>query len=241
MEPREFEIIDQFLKVTEKGDLFEYYAVAADSGDDVLEEVVKKRRAWAQGQQSNPKFRNEALWIIKNMALVRRAMIEERPAYLEEVARRASLRNLEKLSVFIEGSLADGVLNPAKENAIHEQGQKLGLQRAMVAERIQTVLAKLKAPRTSESNEPAPDSFVDWYQLLRVPADADASVIEEAHRARYREASDMGDKSKASTMYGQLDEAWRVLKDAERRADYDRRRRDYMILLERRAAGEDVE
>lgn len=239
MEARDFETIEQFLKLVEKSDLFDYYGLHPDAPEDTVEETIKKRRAWAQGQQSNPKFRNEALWIIKHMALIRRAVLEERVTYQEVVQKKNIERALEKLSVFIEGSLADGVLNSAKEQAILEQAARFGVPPERALERALAILSG----RGGRSDGPAAptETFVDYYQILRVPADADAAAIEEAHRARYREARDLADKSRASELYAQLDEGWRMLKDLERRTAYDERRREFMLGLERRAAGEDGE
>lgn len=241
MEARDFETIEQFLKMVEKPDLFEYYGLGQDISDDGAEEAVKKRRSWAQGQQSNPKFRNEALWIIKHMSLLRRALVEEREAYWQEVQRKGLERSLEKLSVFIEGSLADGELTAAKEVAILEQATRLGVPGDRALERAQQILNGRTGPRGLDGPDGALGTFVDYYQILRVSADADAATIEEAHRARYREARDLADKARASEAYAQLDEGWRILSNADRRAAFDARRREYMINLERRAAGEDGE
>lgn len=241
MEARDFETIDQFLKIVERGDLFEYYGLPQDVTDEVVEEAIKKRRSWAQGQQSNPKFRTEALWIIKHMSLIRRALLEERAAYREAAQRKGIERALEKLTVFIEGSLADGVMNPTKESSILEQASRLGVPAERALERAMAVLSGRASARGGDGGAGPTEQIVDYYLILRVPADADASAIEEAHRARYREARDLADKMRASELYANLDEAWRVLRDGERRAAYDARRREYMLALERRAAGEDGE
>lgn len=240
MEARDLETVDQLLKLVDKPDLFEYYGLAQDAADDAVEEAIKKRRTWAQGQQSNPKFRNEALWIIKHMSLIRRALVEERGAYRDSVKARGIEKALEKLTVFIEGSLADGLMNPAKEAAILDQAQRIGVPAERALERALAVLSGRSHPRGADPSQ-VNETFVDYYQILRVHADADEAAIEEAHRSRYREARDLADKGRASEMYSQLDEGWRVLKDPERRAAYDARRREFMLNLERRAAGEDGE
>lgn len=239
MDARDFEAIDQFLNLASvgKADLWEYYGLGSDAALDALEEAIKKRRTWSQGQQSNPKYRPEALWLIKNMALVRRALIEERASYQEELGRRAQLKNQEKLDVFIEGTLADGKFNAAKESAIRDQGAKLGLPDAVISERIQHARSNAGGLRGGDL-PPTPEGVVDYYELLEVPADVGAEALEEAYRSRYRWARSLTDTRKASEIYEQLDEAWRVLKDPERRAEYDERRREFMLKLEKHAAGD---
>ena len=220
MESRDFETIDQFLKLVEKSDLFEYYALATDAGEDLIEESIKKRRSWAQGQQSNPKYRGEALWVIKNMTLIRRALVATGGG------------------VIVPGGIA--AFYALRRRAARGAAQRLGISRERASERIASMADGAGGPRGPDLG-PAPESFVDYYQTLRVPADATTAEIEEAHRARYREARDLADKGRASEAYALLDEAWRTLRDPERRGAYDSRRGDYMSELERRATGEDAE
>lgn len=240
MEARDTEAIDQLLSLVGKTDLFEYFSVDLEVDTESLDEVLRKRRTWAQGQQSNPKYRHEALWIIKNMAVVRRALIEERPSYIEEVRRRAQRRNREKLALFIEGSMLDGALSPAKEAAIHEQGRQLDLPESVIAELIDEV-RRGREQRISAPEPPPSAPFRDYYELLGAPADASLTELEEAYRGRYRWARSLSDTNLSSEVYAQLDEAWRILKDPERRETYDRRRQDYMDQLEAHASGGDRE
>ena len=78
MDRRDLEQIDRFLSIVGKASLFEYFGIDPEADAATVEEALKKRRAWAQGQQANPKFRSESLWIIKNMALSKRALIDEK-------------------------------------------------------------------------------------------------------------------------------------------------------------------
>ena len=106
MDRRDFDQIEKFLGTVGKPSLFEYYAVDPEADAAAVEEALKKKRGWAQGQQGNPKFRAEAMWVIKNMALVRKALVEERADYLKEVRSKDASRNIEILTLFIKGALA---------------------------------------------------------------------------------------------------------------------------------------
>ena len=112
MDPRDLKEVDTLLGTVGKTSLFEYYEVDPHSEDDVLDQAVKKRRSWAQGQQANPKFRTEALWLIKHNALVRRVMVDHRGEYLREIEQRVQRQRLKELSTFIRGTLASGKLTP---------------------------------------------------------------------------------------------------------------------------------
>ncbi len=232
LEPRELELIESFLTKVGKADLFEYYKLAAQAPSERLDRAVRKRRQWAQGQQSNPKFRDEALWLIKNNKLVRRTLLEEREAYLEALTTRVDARSLETLALFVKGTLAAGVLTPDGEAAIHKQGEALGLDQEKVRTCIEEQLEETgtgrgASPAALPTGDPWEDDltelagFVDHYAILEIEQVASLEEIERAHRTRYRWARSLSDKKRASEIYAQLDEAWRILKDDDRRAAFD--------------------
>ncbi len=223
MDRRELEQIEKFLGIVNKPSLFDYYGVAPDDDPATAEEALKKKRGWAQGQQGNPKFRAESLWIIKNMALVRKALIDERQDYLKEVRGKDATRNLEILTLFIKGALADGNLTGKKEDAIRHQGRELGLEAEVVAAQIETTMAELGATRGGEDEATEDSPLVDYYAALEVARDAGSEELERAYRARYRWARNLRDVKKASEVYAQLDEAWRILKDPDKRELYNAR------------------
>jgi hypothetical protein len=224
MDRRDLEQIDTFLGMVGKATLFDYYGLQTKAPAAELEAAIKKRRSWAQGQQANPKYRNEALWLIKNNALVRRVMVEQRSAYVDELGSRSESKNLEVLTLFIKGTLAGGMLTPDAERAIQQQGRAMGLDDASVRSRIDSLLRETGASRqSSEATQDAPtqQAFLDFYAILDVDHSATLDEIEASHRAKYRWARTLKDKDRVTELYGQLDEAWRVLKDPMRRAAYD--------------------
>jgi len=226
MDRRDLEQIDTFLGMVGKASLFDYYGLKDAAAPAEVETAIKKRRGWAQGQQANPKYRNEALWLIKNNALVRRTLVDDRDAYLAEISSRSQSRNLEVLSLFIKGTLAGGMLTPDAEQAIVKQGRTMGLSEAAVNELVEDLLKKTGArrQRTEEvadapTNTAAP--FRDYYELLEIPPTATLDEIESAHRSKYRWARSLKDKDRVTELYADLDDAWRILKDPQRRAEYD--------------------
>lgn len=222
MDAKALDDIHRFLLSVEKQDLFEYLDVEPEADDATITHALQKRRSWAQGQQANPKFRIEALWLIKNIEALKTALISERSAYLKEVVQRGEEKKLETLSVFIKGTLADGDLTARGEEAIRLEGEQLGLAEAVIIRRVGEILAERDAGTISSPD--ADVELTDLYEILDTPADSDPKVLEEAYRARYRWARQLRDPNKSSKIYAQLDEAWRVLKDPERRALYDSER-----------------
>jgi curved DNA-binding protein CbpA len=231
MEQRDFEEINRFLATVGKATLFEYLGIATEATSDEAEAAIRQRRAWAQGQQNNPKYRQEALWVIKSVTLCRRALIEERAQYQAEVEGRDRDRKLQVLRLFVLGTLADGVLTPKGEEAIREQGAKLGLDVETVDAQVAELLSESHAARSPGPEDPGPPgrpSFIDHYAVLGVPAHSSVEVLEQAHRDRYHWARQLQDTRRAGEIYGRLDQAWDILKDPITRARYDEKRREVL-------------
>ncbi|MCB9778359.1 MAG: hypothetical protein H6742_07330 [Alphaproteobacteria bacterium] len=215
MNEREHDEITRFLTMVGKGSLFEYLELEDNASDGQVEQAIKTRRGWAQGQQANPKYRSEALWVIKNQRLLRAAMIEHRADYLSRVSDRDVERKLEVLALFVRGTLASGTLTPAGEQAIFDQGRNLELPET----RIRALIDELAAESKLDENEAEP--FVDHYEALEIPPTASAEQIENAYRKKYRWARTLSDTRRAQGIYGALDAALRDLRDPLRRAEYD--------------------
>lgn len=235
MDRREVEDLEAFLTQVGQPSLMAYYGVAADAAVDVRDAALRKRRAWAQGQQANPKYKAEALFLIKNNALLRRVFLDEFEDYLALVATSPSVERIEDLSAFLRSTLGEGkVLSPQGEAAVRLHGRQLGLADNAIDDRIDEGLAKLGAHR--EGAAPGMDipsvARTDFYALLLVPPESTAEALEVAYRARYRWARNLKDLKRSSEFLTQLDEAWRVLQDPERRARYDEFRREAIEITD---------
>ena len=241
MERRDLDEIERFLTSVGQPTLFAYYGLDSACAPSVAEDAIKKRRAWAQGQQSNPKYKSEALFLIKNSALLRRVLVEGLDDYRASLQGDTQQRNLETLSLFIRGSLTSGRLTPQIEAAILQQGRQLDLSDGAITRRIEELLLETGATREwFESDELSSSSLaVDHYLILGVDERASASAIEQAYRERYRWARNLKDLRRSAQLLEALDQAWRVLSDDAHRARYDARRaemRDVTDEVERQTA-----
>ena len=64
--------------------------------------------------------------------------------------------------------------------------------------------------------------FIDYYEVMGVEPDADADAIKRAYRKLARKYHpDVSDAGDAEERFKAIGEAWAVLKDPERRAEYD--------------------
>ncbi len=233
---RDLKQLDSFLVKVGKESLFEYYKLGTGAPAEELAQAVRKRREWAQGQQSNPKYRDEALWLIKNNNLVRRVLLEFQADYAAVLNIRVDQKALDTLTLFVKGTLAAGVLTPEGESAILRQGRTLGLPKKRIQACVESLLADSGVSRSASPLPSSPcltdadpwaddftelSDFLDHYAVLEIAPEATLEDIEAAHRRRYRWARSLSDKHRSSEIYAQLDAAWRVLKDPDRRAAFD--------------------
>lgn len=96
-----FREIERFLQHVRQPSLFSYLNLSPAAAADTIRKALQARRVWAQSQQSNPRHREEALWLIRNRRLLDRALLEERGAYLQSLARARQVRALTHVRHFM--------------------------------------------------------------------------------------------------------------------------------------------
>lgn len=226
MDSQALDEIHRFTASVEHTDLFAYIGVELDADAAAITHALRVRRSWAQGQQANPKFRQEALWLIKNIQMVKTAVLDDSQTYLKDLEQRTEHTKLETLTIFIKGILAGGELSVRGEEAIQQQADALGLDTGVVIRRIGEILAEQDAGTFDSASPPSSipigiEEDTDLYAILDAEPEYSQEDLEEAYRRRYRWARELRDTEKSSRVYEQLDEAWRVLQDPVQRAVYD--------------------
>jgi hypothetical protein len=140
MDPKELKEIDKFLTLTGAVDLFAYMGLPPTADADMADLAIQDRREWAQTQQANPKYRNEALWVIRNSAIVRKALVQDVAAYRAHTSKRSLEPRLRQLEDFIQGVLSGGGLTPKATEAIRKKGQALGVPPETLTQRLDALL-----------------------------------------------------------------------------------------------------
>ena len=185
MDANALDEIHRFTQSVEQPDLYAYLEIEQSADRAAITHALQVRRSWAQGQQANPKYRQEALWLIKNISLLKTALIEESERYQKDIAIRDERTKLETLSMFIKGTLAEGELTARGEEAIQEQAKNMGLPESLVIRRIGEILAERDAetmqgsePITDDLSAPAVDlaSISDLYEILDTPREEEFDV-----------------------------------------------------------------
>ena len=130
--PAHFEAIHRFLAEVGEASLFDYYGAPPDAPDADLEALIGARRQWAQAQQTNPKFRAEAVWLIRNQTAIRKALLKERESYLKYCRTETENKSLEFLSLFIRGVTVNGRFTVDAEQSVRRQAERLGIPDAVL-------------------------------------------------------------------------------------------------------------
>ncbi|MBM4390458.1 MAG: hypothetical protein FJ090_05010, partial [Deltaproteobacteria bacterium] len=224
MERRELEEIARFFAASGHRSPMAYLDLDEKASEEEIEVALKKKRRWAQGQQANPKYRAEALFVIKFNAALRRLLIEERETYEAHFLDGQTQAKLDEIDKFIRGALAVGVLTPQLDAAIRVHGRSLEMADHAVEQRINAIANELGITQSTDDDAGRAASTIDFYALLQVSPFANDNEIAEAYRERYRWARNLRDHDRSGKVLGALDDAWRILRDPERRKRYDQRR-----------------
>jgi len=213
MNERDLESIRKFVSDQGADDLFAYFELARDADQGSVEAAIRSRRAWAQGQQANPKYRRTAIWLIKNVALCKRALGNERAAYIAHLNAAAQAEALDILGNVMDGAVFNRLLSVEREDAVLDRGVQLGLPDEVVETFIERYLDKHEARR-----EP-PGHFVDLYELLDIPNTATPNDVDAAVARGL--AKSQGAGPSATQRRREIRRAARILRSSPLRAEYD--------------------
>lgn len=226
MNPRHLELADEFCKLVGNAHLMEYLGLEPRVSAEEARSKLKKRRKYMQGMQSNPKYKNEALFLIKNFAALD-AVLNDPTGYLDAVGRQQESEHLPILEMTIRGVLKGGQLTEDQEVYLRRNALELGLSERTFEDTLTRLAAQAGIARPGQEEdleeievEEEPE-LTDHYGVLGVRPSASRDEIYDAYRARYREVRNLADRSKADRLYQAIDRAWQVLSDAGARDTYD--------------------
>lgn len=149
IDPKKHSSVAQFLRQQDTHHLFSYLKIDTVATEDEVKSALQARRRWAQGQQSNPKHRTEAVWIIKNISTLRALLIDNREEYQRSLESTRLKDARDALRPFILGAIADGVLSARSEQVLVERGVSLGLPEHDVQEELELHLLAQSARRVT--------------------------------------------------------------------------------------------
>lgn len=146
-EDEAFREIASFLRLVGHSTLFDYYDLSKDAAADETRVSLDERRRWAQSQQSNPKFQEEARWLIRHHALVATVLLDRRELYLKRIEQHRLQKSLDMLTLFVRGALRGETLSAEAEAVVLDQARSLGVPDDIAQEHISRALKERGATR----------------------------------------------------------------------------------------------
>ncbi|HNH49069.1 MAG TPA: DnaJ domain-containing protein, partial [Myxococcota bacterium] len=222
MDQKELDEVTRFLQGQGCSDLFAYYELSHECSAAEADEAVRKRRRWAQGQQSNPKYKSEALFVIKTNGFLSQLMTRDLEAYRTLVRSQSAANPLETFLQHLRRAVEAGPVTAAVEASLLQKGRELGLKDPVIQQHLSLYTETTVREHGDLSAE---DLSVDHYRVLEVSPDATEAEIDDAYRARYRKARSLKDTKQSADILMALDRAIAVLKKPDARRNYDDYRR----------------
>ena len=226
MDSRNYELAAEFCKLVGAPDLLAYLGTGTDLGAGETRTKLKSRRKYMQGMQSNPKYRNEALYLIKHFSALD-AVLADPIIYLKDAAKRAESVHIPILEMTIRGVLAGGSLSADQEDYLRRNALELGVTEDTFDDILERLAsdAQVKRPGGPASMIPAsnpyPEDVGNYYLLLKIARDAGTEEVENGYKARLAEAEVMPLGAEREALLIRLSLAWNTLKDPNTRDLYE--------------------
>ncbi|MBA2320430.1 MAG: hypothetical protein H0V89_04675, partial [Deltaproteobacteria bacterium] len=127
MDANPFDLAAEFCKLVGVPNLLDYLGTSAQAAPAEVAEKLRARRRFVQGMQANPKFKSEAVFLIKNYNGLTEALADPR-VYAEDVYRRSESGGLATLEAAVRGVMAGAPrLTPEQEVYLRNHARDLRL------------------------------------------------------------------------------------------------------------------
>lgn len=219
MSGKNLELAHEFSTLVGASDLLAYLGMDHTASVDELRAKLKEKRKYMQGMQSNPKYKKQALFMIKHFSALD-AVLQTPLEYIDDVRRRQESEHLPVLEMTIKGVLKGGRLTGEQAEFLRHQAGELGISEQTFQETLDRLCTEMGVaaplPELSESEKAS-----DHYAVLGVNNAASRDSIYDAYRTAYREAKGTPEPAAARSRMEAADQAWRVLGDPRTREAYD--------------------
>ena len=231
MKRKPVDVVRELCQLTGASSLQSYLELMDGAGPDEARQKLRARRRRLQGMQGNPKFKTEAVFVIRNYGVLEQAIDEpgglgppppsppqliSEPEHESPTVLEATLRSL----------LSAGPLTAAQEETLRQNAVALGLSGSAFDELLSRVTDETgwstPAPPPLSVRYPLSSrGSLNHYQALGVGQSARPDEIRRAYFERATEAGQAADPLEGEAFLARIDRAWDVLSDPSRRAAYD--------------------
>lgn len=223
---RTYDTAAEFCEIAGAPDLLEYLQVDPEVDPEEVQEKLKARRKYMQGMQSNPKYRKEALFLIKHFKELSEALADPR-AYQLDALRRAESVHLPILEMTVKGVLAGGRLSADQETYLQRNAHELGVSDATFEALLDRLAREAGVKRVSGARTLTPTTAPpiravgdDFYRLLGIERGASLPEIRAAYESQMAAARSRAQSPEIEALIVRLDLAWSVLSDPRAREKY---------------------
>lgn len=185
MEPRDLDNAATFCKLVETPHLLAYLGLSEEVDPAEARAKLKSRRKFMQGMQANPKYRREALFLIKHFTSLS-AVLEDSGTYLQDVQQRAESEHLPVLEMTVRGVLAGGGLGAKQEAYLRHNALELGISDGTFQHVLERIASEMEISLGGIAPTTLPTSL-DLYGLLGIDPRATPDEITAAYEQRLSE------------------------------------------------------
>lgn len=224
MDFRNFELAAEFCRLVATTDLLAYLGLPEQAGPSEARQKLKARRKYMQGMQGNPKYKQEALYLIKHFGALD-AALGDTAAYLADARRRAESIHLPILEMTVRGVLAGGSLSLDQEQYLRRNATELGISERTTEDLLDRLTKEsgIQRPaevRVADATTP-PHGFEALDEASSVRQQASPQEIETAWRHTQQQLGSLPDSAHRDTLQDRADLALNVLRDHAGREQYD--------------------
>lgn len=222
MEAEDLELAAEFCKLVGAPNLLVYLGLdeSADPGD--ARARLKARRKFMQGMQGNPKYKREALFLIRHFTGLCE-VLNDVPGYISDAMRRAESEHLPVIEMTVRGVLAGGSLSDDQVQYLRRNAAELGVTEVTFWHVLNRVAAEIGVPVHETPPSPAspPEPPVDLYTLLGIAPTANEDDVRIAYTRRLEELDELTDPEAGEALRRRIEIARKVLQNEAARRSYD--------------------
>jgi hypothetical protein len=228
MDVDDLELAAEFCKLVGAPNLLAYLGLEEGAWPDDARAKLKARRKFMQGMQGNPKYKREALFLIKHFTDLNDVLADV-PSYLADARRRAESEHLPVIEMTIRGVLGSGSVPTDDQYAyLRRNALELGVTETSFREILARVAAESKVTlpgrmlgqATPVEPERISESPADLYHLLGIAPTATEDDIRIAYHKKLEELEEL-DTIEQESLRKKYEIARKVLSNEAARRHYD--------------------
>lgn len=211
MDARALDAAAGLCKLVKAPNLLAYLGLAEDASSGEARDKLQARRRYMQGMQANPKYKREALFLIKNYNTLAR-VLEDPRRHVSDMRRRTENEHLPVLEMTINGALSGGSITEDQVSYLQHNADELGVSEDTFVSMI-TRLADIQGVALPGQEPPAvtDDEHTDYFSILGVSHDATRTDVQMAYEERIRSIRDLRDPTRSASEQRRLDRAFAKL------------------------------